>query len=161
MISEAYFPMASFHELNWTLISKTVCGSDRSFYCEVMKQLESLFLLQIFHICSWGCWQISLLNSFDLYLVWDGDLKATEFLKNTPETSDLKFDQYWPMIWRDFRWHSCTQCNHIHTQLPNLKIKLKRMYVLFLTGNPFRSNQVFSTTGTANMLSCTNASFIR
>lgn len=26
-------------------------------------------------------------------LIQDGDLKATEFLKNTTETSDLKFDQ--------------------------------------------------------------------
>lgn len=31
---------------------------------------------------------------------WNRDLKSTEFLKSTPETSNQKFDQYWPTVWR-------------------------------------------------------------
>lgn len=75
-----------------------MCGSDGRFYCEVMKQLKGLFFYRYSIFAHGDADKISFLYSFDLYLIWDGVLKATEFLKNAPETSDLKFYQYWPMI---------------------------------------------------------------
>lgn len=100
MTREACFPVNPFFEVSRTLIFKTVCESGGSFLHEVMKQL-ALFLPQIFHIYSSEC-QLNFTPRFiwPIFFFWNRDLKSTEFLKSTPETSNQKFDQYWPTVWR-------------------------------------------------------------
>lgn len=34
------------------------------------------------------------------YIIQNRELSSTVFLESTPETSDEKFDQYWPTVWR-------------------------------------------------------------